>query len=473
MKKKFLFSLLHTVVALSATLFIVSCKDDDVPAPVSGDCPSGFDCLAGDITTKVTLVASKKYLLQGKVYVQSGGEIVIPAGTIIIGEKNSDGTLVINRGGKIDAQGTAANPIVFTSQGPTGFRNRGDWGGIVILGRGYTNGSANSVIEGLTASAGSDNGLYGPGSAAPVENESSGIMRYVRIEFAGIDLSLDNELNSLTMGSVGSGTQIDHIMISYANDDAYEWFGGSNNSKYLVAYATLDDDFDTDRGWNGKVQYGLVVRDPVQADVSGSRAFESSSNNAAPTSHGGIARHSAPIFSNITVLGPRLFRLTVDGFYQAAIEINSSSNIKIYNSILTGFPTGVRWNASGEMSTLKNNVFASNTALTAVSGSSIIPAQFTGEDGNVSEADVQNIFGDFAAKNASADASNNIYALSGLGRSPFQKAGSPYLTGAFNLNSTDTFFENVAYRGAFGTASGADWNWSAGWINFDPINTTY
>jgi hypothetical protein len=472
MKKRLLIGLFQSVFALAALLFVAGCSEDDDP-PANTDCPEGFTCLKGDITNQLTLDASKKYLLQGKVYVQSGGEIVIPAGTLIIGEKNSDGTLIINRGGKIDAQGTATNPIVFTSQGPVGFRNRGDWGGVVILGRGYTNGNANSVIEGLTASAGSDNGLYGPGSSAPAESESSGIMRYVRIEFAGIDLSLDNELNSLTMGAVGSGTEIDHIMVSYANDDAYEWFGGSNNHKYLIAYSTLDDDFDSDRGWNGKVQYGLVVRDPLQADVSGSRAFECSSNNASPAEHGGISRHSAPVFSNITVLGPRLFRLSVDGFYQAAVEINSSSNIKIYNSIITGFPTGIRWNGSGAESVVHGNVFAANTALTATSGSSTVPEEFTGTDGNIAEEDVQNIFGPFTAKNSSGDANNTIYLLSGLGRNPFQNAGSDFLAGAINLNASDSFFDNVAYKGAFGTTSGADWNFTSGWVNWDPINTEY
>jgi hypothetical protein len=472
MRKTLLNRILKSVLAFSVIVGVAGCNDDD-PAPAKGGCPEGYTCLKGDITNTTTLDASKKYLLQGKVFVQSGGKIVIPAGTKIFGEKSSDGTLVINRGGEIDAQGTASNPIVMTSQGLPGFRNRGDWGGLVILGRGYTNGSANSVIEGLTSSAGSDNGLYGPGANAPQENESSGIVRYVRIEFAGIDLSLDNELNSLTMGAVGSGTEIDHIMVSYANDDAYEWFGGSNNHKYLIAYSTLDDDFDSDRGWNGKVQYGLVVRDPLQADVSGSRAFECSSNNAAPAEHGGISRHSAPVFSNITVLGPRLFRLTVDGFYQAGVEINSSSNIKIYNSIITGFPTGVRWNGSGATALLQGNVFASNPALTAISGSSTVPEEFTGTDANISEADVQSIFGDFTAKNATADLANNVYQLTALGANPFLKVGSAYLTGAINLNANDTFFDNVAYRGAFGSATGAEWNFTAGWVNFDPINTAY
>jgi hypothetical protein len=450
------------LLLVTLTFTFVACdNDNDNPTPVESE----FEILQGDITSDVTLDASKRYLLRGKVYVQDGATIKIPAGTVIFGEKSTDGTLVINRGGKIDAQGTAANPIVFTSQAPAGFRNRGDWGGIVILGGAYTNNEANALIEGITSSAQSQNGLYGPdGTRAADDNDNSGIMKFVRIEFAGIDLSLDNELNSLTMGSVGSATQIDHIMVSYANDDAYEWFGGSNNHKYLIAYSTLDDDFDTDRGWNGKVQYGYVVRDPLQADVSGSRAFESSSNskplNELPA-HGVIARHSKPIFSNITVLGPRLFRSTVDGFYQAAVEINSSSNVQIYNSIITGFPTGARWNVSGAESLLKNNIFAHNATLTAVSGGSVVPASF--ETDNIIASDVTTIFGDFA--------SNGVYDYA---NPPFfQASNSPYISGAPNVDSIDAFFENQPFYGAAGISAHNGWNWTSGWINWDPINTNY
>lgn len=421
--------------------------------------------IQGDITTNTTLDAGTRYLLKGKVYVQAGATLTIPAGTKIFGDKVTQATLIINRGAKIDARGTAANPIIMTSAGEAGFRNRGDWGGVVLLGKAYTNGSASSTIEGISAS-GSENGLYGPGANAAADNDNSGVMTYVRIEFAGIPLSQDNELNSLTMGSVGSGTQIDHIMVSYGNDDAYEWFGGSVNHKYLIAYSTIDDDFDTDRGYNGNVQFGLVVRDPAVADFSGARAWESSSNNTADVSalpaHGGTARHSAPTFSNVTVLGPRLFKAAnaINGFFQAALEINSSSSIKVYNSIITGFPTGARWNASGAQALVSGNVFASNGANTAVSGSSIVPADFATV--NTEVGDVTTVFGAYA--------SGSLYSLTGLGVNPFQVANSPGLTGFVSPGSS---FETVTYRGGFGTTADANWNYTSGWVNFDPINAVY
>lgn len=455
--------LMKKLTALLTIIFMLSItacdNDDDAPAPNDGE----YEVLQGDISEDITLDASKIYLLRGKVYVQEGATISIPAGTVIFGEKNSDGTLIINRGGKIDAQGTASNPIVFTSQAPVGFRNRGDWGGVVILGRAYNNNEANALIEGITGSAQSKNGIYGPDGVSPADDEeSSGVMRYVRIEFAGIDLSMDNELNSLTMGAVGSGTEIDHVMVSYANDDAYEWFGGSVNHKYLIAYSTLDDDFDTDRGYNGKVQYAFVIRDPLQADISGSRAFESSSNSKALNNlpaHGVTARHSKPVFSNVTVLGPRLFRNDINGFYQAAIEINSSSDIQIHNSIITGFPIGVRWNVQGSEALVMNNVISGHATLTSVGGGSSVPVDFESE--NHISAGLETIFGAYTG--------DGVYSAPQF----FQDAGSPYITGAPNMNTIDAFFENQPFYGAAGSTDHAGWGWNSGWINWDPVNEDY
>lgn len=416
--------------------------------------------LQGNITTNTTLDASKRYVLMGKVYVQAPATLTIPAGTVIFGDKDSFGSLIINRGAKIDAKGTAANPIVMTSRAPKGYRNRGDWAGLVILGKAYNSNGATTTIEGITGEAGSENGVYGPGTGSAADDDNSGFLQYTRIEFAGVALSQDNELNSLTMGSVGSGTTIDHIMVTYANDDAYEWFGGSVNHKYLIAYSTIDDDLDTDRGYNGKIQYGLIVRDPMIADFSGARAWESSSftQTTAPTV-GGIARHSAPKFSHVTVVGPLLFRTSaqINQFYRAALEINQSSAIEVYNSIITGFPNSTNFATADAV--VDHNVFAANTVQTAAGASA--PINFATD--NTLESNITNIFGAFP--------SGSLYNFASF---PYlQSATSPYLTGATNLNATDSFFDNEAYYGAFGTAPSAGWNYAAGWINFDPINTTY
>lgn len=438
-----------SMLMLSSIVFFSACKEDD---PVKKPTETTAEIIQGELTGTTSLDASKKYLLRGKVYVQAGAELNIPAGTLVMGEKSTDGTLIINRGGKLNAMGTASNPVIFTSEAPKGFRNRGDWGGIVICGNATTNGNASSTIEGITGQAGSENGVYGPGAGAAQTTQSSGTLTYCRIEFAGIDLSQDNELNSLTMGAVGSGTIINNIMVSYANDDAYEWFGGTNNMKYILAYSTLDDDFDTDRGFSGMVQYGLIIRQKGQADISTSRAFESSSNNNATATP-----HTTAKFANITVMGPRLFGSSISTLYGAAVEVNSNSNLEVRNSVITGFPIGVRYNTSGPDAKILNNIFAENATLNAVSGGSVLPTTFDVD--NMIYATKDEIWGSGAAL--------NDYPVGVI----LPAATSPYNTGAPDLSGAG--FESNAFYGAFPATPQAGWSWNSGWINFDPINTDY
>ena len=456
----------------STILIVVTAVDNSglnsLPTTVSitvGD-PKPVVVVQGNISAaNNNWVATNRYLLRGKVVVPNGVTLTIAPGTIIFGEKETEGTLIVNRGGKLNAVGEPNNPIVFTSNAPKGFRNRGDWGGVVILGRDYNSNGANALIEGLAGGAGSQDGLYGPGDGDAIGNDDSGKLKYARIEFAGIDLSQDNELNSLTMGSVGTATEIDHIVVSFANDDAYEWFGGSNDHKYLIAYSTLDDDFDTDRGYTGRVQYGVVIREASIADISGSRAFESSSNsnNPAPTV-GGVSRHSKPIFANFTVWGPLLFRPAnqVDGFYRAAIEVNSFNQLELHNSIITGFPTSANFATAG--STVINNVFAANGGTGQAATGANIPGDFS--TSNTFEANVTNIFGAFT--------SGSVYSFSNLPIN--QVANSPYINGAPAIpagSNVGGFFTAESFYGAWGTAPGAGWNFSAGWINLNPNNEDY
>jgi hypothetical protein len=439
--------LLYLFLAVS-TLGFTACDDDSPTPPPPTVEESEIEVIEGSITENMTLEASKKYLLRGKVYVQAPNTLTIPAGTVIFGEKNTDGTLIINRGAKIDARGTAENPIVFTSQAEPGFRNRGDWGGIIVLGNAQTNNAATSPIEGIS-STGSENGVYGPGDGAPQNEQNSGVMTYVRIEFAGIDLSQDNELNSLTLGAVGSGTTIDHILVSYANDDAYEWFGGTVNHKYLISYGTLDDDFDTDRGYTGMVQYAYVLRFPGIADVSTSRAFEASSNSDAT-----IELQSAPQFANVTVMGPRMYSSSVNGSYGAAVEINSNSSLQLHNSVVAGFPIGVRFNGSGTDAAVMHNVFVDNTTLVSTSGGSTVPASFEKEN---MQATVAEAFGEGATFSQNAP-------------SPLLPSGSTLATGAPDLSGMG--FETQPYYGAFGTEAG-DWNITSAWVQWDPNGIEY
>ncbi|MCI0514275.1 T9SS C-terminal target domain-containing protein, partial [candidate division KSB1 bacterium] len=177
--------------------------------------------LQGNIATNRTLKADSTYLLKGFVRVQAGATLTIPAGTVLYGEFNTQGSLIVLPGGKIMAQGTVNRPIIFTSQytkpGSGQAPQRGDWGGVILLGKAPIN------VPGGTAAIEGPGDTYG--GSDPDDN--SGVLSYVRIEYAGIAFSPNNEINGLTFGGVGRGTQIDHIQVSYANDDSYEWFGGT------------------------------------------------------------------------------------------------------------------------------------------------------------------------------------------------------------------------------------------------------
>lgn len=322
--------------------------------------------VSGNITTNTTWTTGTIVLLSGKVYVKGNSTLTIQPGVIIRGEQSSEGTLIITKGSKIMAQGTQTNPIVFTSDQAVGDRLEGDWGGVILLGKGINNrpgGVAN--IEGLPTSADTEFG-------GTDDNDNSGVMSYVRIEFPGIPYAPNVEINGLTLGSVGAGTQIDHIQVSYSGDDSYEWFGGKVDAKYLVAFAGYDDDFDTDFGYRGRVQFGLIVRDKDLSDLAGdSNSFESDNDAAGSNA---LPRTGA-MFSNITVVGPKrdgATTLPAGEKFEKALRIRRNSGISVFNSLFTGWEKGLSIegastedNFSADSSYFRNNVlsnFATGTA---------------------------------------------------------------------------------------------------------------
>ena len=255
--------------------------------------------VSGHITSNTTWTSNNVYKLSGLVYVDTLVTLTIMPGTVIRGDETvANSSLVIRRGAKINAEGTVCNPIVFTSNRPVGSRGLADWGGVILLGRATDNQGTQVLIEGTSAA---DPSNYHGGTD---DNDNSGIMKYVRIEFGGYVFAPNNEINGLTFGSVGAGTTIDYVQTSFINDDAFEWFGGSVNCKHLVAYRCLDDDFDTDYGFHGTVQYALGVRDPAISDnpaVSTSEGFESD-NDPIGTNEGLTPKTSAR-FYNVTDIG--------------------------------------------------------------------------------------------------------------------------------------------------------------------------
>jgi len=276
-----------------------------------------------------------QYLLHGYVYVTNGHTLTIDAGTIIKGDKDSKGALIVERGAKIYAVGTVDHPIIFTSNQPAGQRTYGDWGGVILCGYAPCN-----WVSGVGQVEGGPRSLYG--GTDPHDN--SGQMSYCRVEFGGIAFSPNNEINGLTFCSVGDATVIDHIQVSYSGDDSYEFFGGTVNTKYMVAYRTWDDDFDTDNGYAGYNQYGVCLRDPYAADQSGSKGFESDSYQSGTVS--GLTdttELTKPVFTNYTLVGPLVSPTSTsyDPQFVAGAHIRRGSSISILNSLIIGWPCGI------------------------------------------------------------------------------------------------------------------------------------
>lgn len=418
--------------------------------------------IEGNINTNLRLSNTKKYLLRGFVNVNAPATITIPPGTIIFGEQSSKGTLIINRGAKINAQGTSTNPIVFTSQLPPGQRGPGDWGGIIIAGYASINvPGGTATIEGGTGT------VYG-GGATPNDDDSSGVMRYVRIEFPGIAFLPDNEINGLTLGGVGRKTVLEYIQVSYSGDDAFEWFGGTVNGKYLISFKPVDDDFDTDFGFRGKLQFGFGLRDPNIADISGSNGFESDNDGTGTFN----TPRTAPIFSNFTMVGPMPdTSASANANHRRGIHLRRSTLTSIYNSIFMGYRTGALLDGTnvanactGDTLQIRNSIWA---------GMRVANGMTT----NVTGFDAEGWYATAAYGNRRFSQPSDVMLIAPFNLTnpnPVPQSSSPAspaLSGASFTNSRlqDPFFTPTTYIGAFGTGP----RWDTGWANYDPQNTNY
>lgn len=356
--------------------------------------------IATSITTNTTWTSNNIYLLQGQIYVKNGATLTIQPGTVIMGDKNTAGSgLFICQGSMIIADGTASNPIVFTSNQAAGQRGLGDWGGLIIMGQGPNNNAGGIAnVEGLAPT----NDTQFGGGTNPNPDDNSGILRYVRIEFPGYVYQPNKEINGLTLGAVGRGTTIDYVQVSFSNDDAFEWFGGTVNCRHLVSYRNLDDDFDTDNGYSGFVQYCLAVRDPQIADnptVSTSEGFESDND---PTGSAATPQTSAT-FSNVTWIGPLRGNTatTVAAGFRRGARIRRNSGLKIYNSIFMDGLRGIHIdgtaceaNATNGILKYKNNVVAgyqTNYSVERNTGSTFGISAWFGANGNDSIVSSANI----------------------------------------------------------------------------------
>ncbi|HJH76331.1 MAG TPA: hypothetical protein OIM43_04860 [Prevotellaceae bacterium] len=420
------------------------------------------------------------YILKGWVYIADGAELTIEPGTVIKGDKQTKASLIAERGGKLIAQGTATEPIVFTSEEAKGNRRPGDWGGIILCGKAKNNKSEMQIEGGPRTKHGGND-----------DADNSGVLSYVRIEFAGYPFQTDQEINGLTLGSVGSGTKIDHVQVSYTNDDSYEWFGGTVNCKYLVAYKGWDDDFDTDNGFSGKVQFGLSVRDSKIADVSQSNSFESDNNADGSNSE----PHTSAVFSNMTLVGPMATDASFVndasyinggnyypnngsslGKFQAAMHIRRDTHLNCFNSVAIGWPIGIIIdNEKGDTqgaATAGNlkleNIWLANVNAVGTDFNKIyVDGLYNYETKQVDESQPS-----FSSTFFKAQSGNKFYeAATGwfdtTGYIP--TSGSPLLSAAAFTNSLLSGFDQVSYIGAFAAGD----TWLDGWTNFDPQNTDY
>jgi hypothetical protein len=446
---KNVFRMVAVIGAVIAITF-AGCKKDDNEDPIPVPTGSTIE-ISGDLSTNTTFNAINKYILKGFVYVKSGATLTIESGTLIRGDKASKGTLIIERGAKIMAVGTSDKPIVFTSNEAKGNRSYGDWGGIIICGNAPIN-----LVGGEGTVEGGTNALYGGTNSA----DNSGKLQYVRIEFCGIAFQPNQEINGLTLGGVGSGTVIDHIQVSYSGDDSYEFFGGSVNAKNIVAFRGWDDDFDTDNGYSGKIQFAVALRDKDIADQSGSNGFESDNDATGSTA----APYTKAIFSNISVFGPMDDGATViNTQFKRGAHLRRNTQTCVYNSVIAGFPTGLyidatstETNAAAGDLQFRNNIIAGCTTPVTASASFDIQSWFdTPGYGNSILGNSSDIL--------------NAYPLNLDNPSLLPLTGSPVLSGAdFSNINLQGFFTTVSYRGAFGQT-----NWTSGWTNFDPQNADY
>ena len=281
--------------------------------------------LSGNINTTTTLTSDKVWTLKGYVYVTDGAKLIIQPGTTIISDVAEKGALCIERGAQIIAEGTATKPIIFTSGKAVGERSPGDWGGIIILGRAKTNRSSEPTIEGGIGRA------FGGTNDA----DNSGVLKYVRIEYAGIAAMPNSEINALTLGGVGSGTIIENVQTVYANDDAFEFFGGTVNAKNLYAYATADDDFDFDFGYTGTITNGIAKRDPQFVD-SGDAGNGVECDNDGTGSSAQPVTH--PKLLNMILVGPNVS--TALSNHNLGLRFRRATQFTMKNSVVWGWMKG-------------------------------------------------------------------------------------------------------------------------------------
>ncbi len=457
---------------------------------VSAVQPKPIVTITGTLEGNISWTKDKIYLLNGFVrlgedksadgsQITKTGTLTIEAGTVVMGDRASKGTLIIQRGSKIIANGTADAPIVFTSARPVGDRETGDWGGLVICGKAANN------LPGGTAEL---EGGYGAFHGGKDNADNSGSLKYVRVEYAGIPINPNQEINSFTLGSLGSGTVIDYCMASYGGDDSFEWFGGTANGAHLVAYRGIDDDFDMDNGFSGRLQYGIGIRGAAIADQSGSNGFEID-NDTGGTSN---TPFTSPVISNFSIIGPKQVAATgISPQFQNGAHLRRNCKAKIYNTLITSYPNGIYIDGNNTLTNAQNNELVLNRVIvSAVKGwgnngfgvatvGQVNPNGFAIRDVNTASPVValQLIGGKKPSEWFAGQAGNKLiedWTTTGISETLWG-AGRPAFTltngradGLEKGGVSPSGFEAADFIGAF-----KDSDWTAKWTNFSSQTTDY
>jgi hypothetical protein len=419
----------------------------------------------GDELQGVTnLTCDNVYFIDDLLYVPDGAELFVEPGTVfrgVFGEAEDANALVVARGGKIFANGNAHCPIIFTDEndpldGTYSINNRGNWGSLIILGRATNNllladgdlavADGVGTIEGLVP--GDSRNHYGAAPGQEDDDDSSGVLRYVSLRHGGTDIGDGNEINGLTLGSVGRGTVVEHVEVVANDDDGVEWFGGTVDCKYLTVLFCNDDYFDWDQGWSGRAQYLFGVMLPAFGELSaqGDEGFEVDGDDQDSEN----PPLSNPTVYNATIIGRGANR---------GVLAKENTQGEVSNSIFANFPQGVdvdtdratdaynQW-LNGDL-VFQNNSFAGvdqifTVGLAAPSAADL--ASFTGDGNQDDDGVIDFSFTIDPTTNAVTDAYNPVPALG-------------QATSSISAPN-DGFFDPVQFRGAF--KPGAE-PWTAGW----------
>lgn len=453
--------------------------------------------LAGSIAANRTLTPDTNYVLRGFVYVNSGATLTINASTRIVGDTTALGSaLFVLRGARIVANGTAAAPIVFTSQRAPGNRSPGDWGGLIIVGNARANRIGNVIVEGSNGSVVGANPAGIVYTGGTVDNDNSGTLRYVRVEFAGYATLTDAELNSFTMAAVGSGTTMEYLQALAGLDDHFEWFGGTVNGRYLVSYESGDDHFDGSEGYRGLNQFliglqttfltarpgaGQVSADPQGFEIDGCNGGGCVAPSGANAQSAGRDEglYNMNVFANFTMIGTPS-GVTVPGSGGVGAVLRRGTGGYYINGVMARWPRG----GISLRDSTSNNRFLADSLIVK----NLYFAENGGTDGGFDAPGSTTNFGTaaaFADRNANiavgaatvtaASLFTNLPTVSGTTTganfdwSP--AAGSPIATGGLATFANDpriaarvgTFITPTAYRGA---AAPGGTKWWEGWTSY-------